>query len=45
MRLRLTIFLQNGAEVSGLYSWPEALRWLDFAAKQSDFKDFKWEAI
>lgn len=45
MRLRLVIYLQNGSEVSGLYAWPEALKHLVFAAKQPDFKDFKWEAI
>lgn len=40
MRIRLVIYLKNGSEVSGLYSWPVALQTLKFAAEQDDYLDF-----
>lgn len=45
MRLRVTIYLQNDTEVSGLYSLREAGLWLMKASKQPDYKDFKLEVV
>ncbi len=45
MRHRLVIRLTNGSEVSGLYSWSEALLWIKAAAQQPDFTGFSLEGV
>lgn len=44
MRHKLTIFLKNGSQVSGRYSWANVLMTLKFAKNQPDFLAFKLEA-
>lgn len=41
----LIIRLKNGTEVSGRYSWENALSMLRFAANQPDYLDFDMREV